>query len=392
MKSPIALVSIVAASLACSLQAHAVISESQAFQAVRDFIGNQNAVVTYADSEKGPKVYEPMNSFLDFWSNRATAYRLASGAYEYRVNADNGAIESIMVTSDLDVYPGDALNAETIWSKFPQLPRAQMQQKLNNPDAESWYLRYADGTWCHPVKITFWKNEQGLIDMVTTKYQPLSLPLPTPSMTSQQAQNIAQTIAGSYAYIDIYGNLNTKPYYDVADISGIIWRLNAQGNPEAVYELDYIISADPAVNASWLDENSTHGAIDFGIYHVFVNAMTGAIIYSDVSVFYSASETKSHSSSKAGKTKAAGIKTITRVVPLPCLQALAKGHKLSAMAGEKAFTLDGKRVALPSKITAKAGTLYLPWQSLKSLPDVKCSYDAKLNRLDITTAKAINKI
>ncbi len=78
-------------------------------------------------------------------------------------------------------------------------------------------------------------------------------------------------------------------------------------------------------------------------------------------------------------------------VPIGWLHALAKGHKLSAKAGEKAFTLDGKRVALPAKVTAKAGTLYLPWQALKSLPGVKCSYDAKLNRLDITTAQAAAK-
>ena len=78
-------------------------------------------------------------------------------------------------------------------------------------------------------------------------------------------------------------------------------------------------------------------------------------------------------------------------VPIGWLQALAKSHKLTAKVGEKAFTLDGKRVALPAKVTAKAGTLYLPWQALKSLPDVKCSYDAKLNRLDITTAQASAK-
>ncbi len=75
-------------------------------------------------------------------------------------------------------------------------------------------------------------------------------------------------------------------------------------------------------------------------------------------------------------------------VPIGWLQSLAKTHKLSAKAGEKAFTLDGKQVALPAKVTAKAGTLYLPWQALKNLPGVKCSYDAKFNRLDITTAKA----
>ena len=78
-------------------------------------------------------------------------------------------------------------------------------------------------------------------------------------------------------------------------------------------------------------------------------------------------------------------------VPIGWLQSLTKGHKLSAKAGEKAFTLDGKRVVLPSKVVAKAGILYLPWQALKSLPGVKCSYDAKLNKLEITTAKVTEK-
>ena len=78
-------------------------------------------------------------------------------------------------------------------------------------------------------------------------------------------------------------------------------------------------------------------------------------------------------------------------VPIGWLQALAKSHKLTAKVGEKAFTLDGKRVALPAKVTAKAGTLYLPWQALKSLPGIKCSYDAKLNKLEITTAKVTEK-
>ena len=79
------------------------------------------------------------------------------------------------------------------------------------------------------------------------------------------------------------------------------------------------------------------------------------------------------------------------IMPIKSLQSLAKGHKLTAKAGEKAFTMDGKRIALPAKVVAKAGTLYLPWQALKSLPGVKCSYDAKLNKLDITTSPAVKK-
>ncbi|MHB1461364.1 MAG: hypothetical protein ACYC1M_08810 [Armatimonadota bacterium] len=71
------------------------------------------------------------------------------------------------------------------------------------------------------------------------------------------------------------------------------------------------------------------------------------------------------------------------LIPLKTLQLLVKGRSVSANAGEMLFTLDGKRIVLPTKVVANADVLYLPWQSLKSLPGLKCSYNAKLNRLDV---------
>jgi hypothetical protein len=59
---------------------------------------------------------------------------------------------------------------------------------------------------------------------------------------------------------------------------------------------------------------------------------------------------------------------------------------VTAKTDAKAFTLDGKELALPAKVLSRKGVLYLPWQSLNSLPGVKAQYDAKLAKLDITTA------
>lgn len=82
-------------------------------------------------------------------------------------------------------------------------------------------------------------------------------------------------------------------------------------------------------------------------------------------------------------------KTATRgysngLIPLKRLAAFANRQKLSAKARDKAFTVDGKRVALPSKVVSKDGILYLPWQALKYLKGVKASYNPKTHFLQVT--------
>ena len=159
--------------------------------------------------------------------------------------------------------------------------------------------------------------------------------------------------------------------------------------PEPVYTLTFLVSSDPAVDASWLDDSSDADLSTCASYVVYVNAATGSIIHSAGGNFQIAKKPKPAPVKKIQKhtiiTKPASM------VSLNTMKSLAKGHKITAKAGEKAFTLDGKQVALPAKVTAKAGILYLPWQALKSLPGVKCSYDAKLNKLEITTAKVTEK-
>ncbi len=73
------------------------------------------------------------------------------------------------------------------------------------------------------------------------------------------------------------------------------------------------------------------------------------------------------------------------VVSLAFAKVLAGGKPLSAKAGDMALMLSGLNIPLPAKVIAKGSDLYLPWQALKYLPGVKVRYDAKLNRLDVTT-------
>ncbi|MHB1460903.1 MAG: hypothetical protein ACYC1M_06465 [Armatimonadota bacterium] len=368
-----------------SLQAGAVITEQQAIERVCAFIGDPNAKVV---NSSGPGVMNTMEEHgytFEYWANLDPDYSFECANRSYFVNALTGCIEMVSTDSDLTVYPADALNAEEMWSKFSDLPRDQMQ--LHGED--NWELRYADGTWNPFVRLSFDRDEQGSIKGVYVWNKPIPLPLPTPTMTPKQAVSIAKSIAGSYTWNDYEGNICGMPYFDVLDIDGIKWHINQKGDPEAVYEVTFLISDDPAVNVSWADEQSEHGLAGCGLFYVNVDAFSGAILQADASVFLCA---KTPPATKKGVRKItaakAKTKTVTatvRMVPLRTMMALAPSTTISAKPGEKAFTLDGKRIPLPYKVAAQSGKYYLPWQALKYLPGVKVSFDAKMNRLDITT-------
>ncbi len=84
-----------------------------------------------------------------------------------------------------------------------------------------------------------------------------------------------------------------------------------------------------------------------------------------------------------GKNYARGY--MDGLIPLKRLAAVAHKQRLSAKAGAAAFMVDGKRVALPSKVVSRNGLLYLPWQALKSLKGVKTAYYPKGNFVQVTT-------
>ncbi len=368
-----------------SLQAGAVITEQHAIERVRAFIGDPNAEVV---NSSGPGVMNTMEKHgytFEYWVNLDPDYSFECANRSYFVNAITGCIEMVSTDSDLTVYPADALNVEDMWSRFTDLPRAQMQ--LHGED--NWELRYPDGTWNPFVRFCLNRDEQGLIQGVFVWNKPIPLPLPTPTMTPKQAVSIAKSIAGSYTWNDDEGNICGMPYFDVLDIDGIKWHFNQHGEPEAVYEVIFIISEDCAVNASWADEKSDHGMAGCGLYRVNVDAFSGAILLADSEFFYGAktppAPKKGVKQNTAVKAKAKTVAPSVRMVPLRTMMALAPSRTMTAKPGEKAFTLDGKRIPLAHKVTAQSGRYYLPWQALKYLPGVKVRFDAKMNRLDITT-------
>ncbi len=242
--------------------------------------------------------------------------------------------------------------------------------KMTRSTPYFWCYRQANGIEHLSTSIAISVNAQGQInyanicDCVLPDYTG-SIPV-----TPTQAMQIAATwVSTKYAGITnqlSWPQQSSNPYYGYRNNAPILYYM-----VYCVLDFGNGLTSEPTIT---------------------VNANTGEV-WDNSSSIGSATMSKPHKTTMLitlydNKTQ---IGYPNSLMPLKPLQSLAKGHKISAKAGEKAFTIDGKRIALPAKVVAKAGTLYLPWQALKSLPGVKCSYDAKLNKLDITTTPAVKK-
>ncbi len=368
--------------ISATIPMQSAITQQQAIQAVRNFIGDQNAQVSMTPGVTEMTTSTPSESFLDFWDDNNPYYDLTSGNYQYFVDGNSGLIRTVIVTSDLNVYPADALNCETMWARYSMMPRNHMQQ----PSSDTWVLRFPDGSWDPSVQLSFSRTDGGLVDQVTAFYTPVASTRPTITVTIKQAISIAKTIAGSYAWQGEDEIVYTYPYFDMEDADGVDWRTNDQGLPEPVYTITFIVSSDPTVSAAWINSESSHGMMDCATFIVYVNAANGSIVYSDGSEYLCSSETTGVKADTGliGKQKSA------RLVPFTTLQALAGNHKLAATKGTKLLLINGKRMALPGRVISIKNRLYLPWQALNYIPGVKATYKAELNSLAIsTTGKSV---
>ena len=362
--------------------AQAIITQQQAVQAVRNFIGNQSAVVTYAKGVTGITYREYIPPMMSFSINTNPYYEMACGNYQYDVDGLTGFIKSTAVMSDLNVYPSDALNAETMWARYNMLPRSQMQQR--KPDF--WMLRFADGSWDKNVLLSFYRDSNGLIEQVNALYSPVAANRPAITLSAQQATSIAQSVAGSYCWQDEDEIVYTYPYYDLYYVDGVNWRTNAQNIPEPVYTVAFAVSSNPDVSSSWINSDQIYDLSNCAVYYVYVNAVTGAIIYTFGNT-YNCGDAPKGVKAHTGLTSKGKP---AMLVPMSTLQSLGKGHKIAALKGSKVLTVDGKKSSLPGCAVMVKGRLYLPWQALKAIPGVHPTYDAKNNALAIaTTGKVV---
>jgi len=291
-----------------------------------------------------------------------------------------------------------SINETEIWTSFPDMNRSDMVVQYESPTYTCYYKKLSEGSLDYGVMLTINRNERGDIWMYGYNNKPFPMNPIATSITRDQAIDIAVQYANNYQYLE---EKLVWPFgYSVyKDISGPYQMLDEYGNGAPVYKVsvDITDNADtyerlkagskeeyPPSLEVWVD-----AANKVVVWDVFTCYLSGKRNMNVPMSLYKPSRVAVHQNGQNITVFTVPVKQgTTCLLPLTTIQALAKGHTVTAKADAKAFKLDGKELALPAKVLNRKGVLYLPWQALNSLPGVKAQYDAKLAKLDITTASA----
>ncbi len=243
--------------------------------------------------------------------------------------------------------------------------------KLSKMTPCYWVYRQDNGIWIPSTSLQIEVSKQGKVITATISDCHLSDYKGVVSVSPDQALNtvkqwiMLQYPQGAYEFYWISDRHSAE--YDFQDPLNVT-------KPIILYQIGYVHKN------SFLD----HGDI------VRVNASTGEV-WDNLSRGWDSMSKLQHASHfltvRYDKELVKGYPQSR--IPLQTFRFLARKHKVSVIPGTNYYMLDGKRVALPSKVTAHTDVIYLPWQALKSLPGVKCQYDAAYNRLDVTTGQNI---
>ncbi len=346
--------------------------------AIRAFEKDPALELKYVETVTNPRILDSVGSFV---ANPYHEYTTPNRV-NYRVDAiDNTVIWRSQPTKIYDMMLPTEPQYESIVSQF--LNDYGLSQSLYQYQkiAPGWYYRKHTAT-----VLDFYNTIEVIVnrDGIPMVFHRMKIATPSYSGTTNIAKNQALTIAQNY----LTGLYTVPITYSLSTIYQnqlLIHQPDDLGVWQPVWKFFYEVQTVADNPEDQWDEG----------YNVYVNAVDGSVFDDRDQWLGGTGETKPKFGKQVGlRVMRDGLLVRTGQstdVPIGWLMTLAKTHKLTAKAGEMAFTMDGKRIALPSKVVAKAGTVYLPWQALKSLPGVKCNYDAKLNRLDITTAPPTSK-
>lgn len=279
-------------------------------------------------------------------------------------------------------------NEDFIWKLRPDIPRDKM---ILTSDDGLYQLLRADGVvdsgvWLSMVKV------RGVLTGFWAGNKPSIPPIPAVKITEAEARAISQAVAKDFVSKSFQGVVSSWPYaleqHKRRSLAGI--HTDSLGSTYVCYQFIYQLSDKPEE-----DKTRTLTLLD-----VSVNATTGDVVYARVMPTYAkvASTDKPvsqfpavtviHNATEVTLGFPCILDGAQAYVPLVTIQSLAIGHKATAKAKARVFTLDGRKLALPSEVIEAIGLLYLPWQSLNSLPGVTAQFDTTSNKLEITTPKA----
>ena len=285
----------------------------------------------------------------------------------------------------------------TIWAMRPDLPRDKMVTTT-----KGWY-RYIrpDGIVDPSVYLIVMYDGDKICGFYTANKPSLLEPCDS-LLPLHQARSVAQDVAQHYVYADMNGSAISWPYIYEQYPERVMAEIckDVVGSSYPVYDFVYRLTDKESIN---FDDEET---LIYPILNIRINAITGEVLWV-IQESYKASSSSIAPKTTKPVTKLPAVDVVlnakdaklgfplvvvknTTYIAMPTLQSLAKGHAVAAKAGAKAFSVDGKQLALDAKILDRKGVLYLPWQSLNNLPGVKAQFDAKLAKLSITTTAAQN--
>lgn len=294
-----------------------------------------------------------------------------------------------------DLYPEIGYDEDFVWSLRPDFNRDNM---VNVYDG-IYLLKRPDGLLDDRVRMMIMK--QG--DIVTGFHavsQTNDNPIPLVNITEDKAFQIANMVASNWVEKQNDSNYNWPFVYEYPNtVKTATVVSDGDGNPYIVYHFSFLLSDMEVKDISAYIMSRRFNLPQLAIS---VNTTTGDVTKATLMVPQTDGLRWGIKTDKAATKLPVADVTINKkasklgfpcvqadghiYMPLTTIHALAKGHTVTAKADAKAFKLDGKELALPAKVLSRKGVLYLPWQSLNGLPGVKAQYDAKLAKLDITTA------
>ncbi len=319
------------------------------------------------------------------------------GDRAYRIDQDSGMVNLVISNTDESGRAKAPIAMSELRTICPDLPYDRMYISVEDPNYIEYALKYSNGCYDRNVSYHYQNDASGQVRYISIRNNPIGeFPMPI-KMTKDEAISIGIRASNDYHHPVGDGRYESYGHTKVTGVIGPMLDRDISGDVTPVYIIYSRVSGKDdfeSMTGTSIRENSSS-------LTTVVNATNGEVIQY---VYSTDIEAKAHGKYvSASKTpiiqltlneadlllhRPCLIQRQTVIIPLSFIQSLAKGHTVAAKAGAKAFSLDGKQLTLDAKVLDRKGVLYLPWQSLNSLPGVKAQFDAKLAKLSITTAAA----
>ena len=300
----------------------------------------------------------------------------------WRVAKHSGAICGYLVDGSSTRYP---MTSAWVWGLFPQFDKSTMVEYQQNSDL--WWYRSPQGILCSE-RLLLIRHLDNDPSQPIIGYDAIDLPIPqldgisvvgkvnVQNTALAAAQNISNWAGQDYAgYTNACITRCYEPTYEKDDL-GVEW---------IKYTVWAMSSPLPGVSTSWLYDSTKVN--DYVEVKFTFDACSGQLLTSEAYPAYSTNHSRK-STPKPSWKYITMIDINGKEANLGAAPIISNGK--CYLHQKYAKQLMGK-TSSQNKISTFANVKYVAVADLMTHSEIKCSYDAKLNKLSISTAKAAVK-